>query len=161
MSKQPRPAPIASTIGPCPTLIQIGRTPRHWKLTQHLRTTRPSPVPKQSSTVVNAIVHGEARQEDTQALFIPTIDSDITGLQVNDDDDDFMFNDASTHWVICVYKAMFYYLKCKIYLNCTSKRLCYSLKIYIVLSTFGCLKRTRMEKLKIVNGLRFKRFRFC
>ena len=80
---------------------------------------------------------------------------------VDDDDDDFMYNDASTHWVICVYKVMFYYLKCKIYLNCTSKRLCYSLKICIVLSTFGCLKRTRMEKFKIVNGLRFKRFRFC
>ena len=29
----------------------------------------------------------------------------------HDDDDDFMFNDASTHWVICVYKDMFYYLK--------------------------------------------------
>ena len=32
-----------STIGPCPTLIQISRKPRHWKLTQRLRTTRPSP----------------------------------------------------------------------------------------------------------------------
>ena len=74
-----------------------------------------------------------------------------------DDDDDFMFNDASTHWVICVYKVMFYCLKCKIYLNCTSKRLCYSLKIYIVLLTFGCLKRTRMEKFKILNGLKFKK----
>ena len=41
MSKQPPPAPTASTIGPCPTLIQICRTPQHWKFTQHLRTTRP------------------------------------------------------------------------------------------------------------------------
>ena len=39
MSKQPPPAPIASTIGPCLTIIQISRTPRHWKFTQHLRTT--------------------------------------------------------------------------------------------------------------------------
>ena len=27
MSKQPPPAPTASTIGPCPTVIQISRTP--------------------------------------------------------------------------------------------------------------------------------------
>ena len=43
MSKQPPPAPTASAVGPCPTLIQISRTPRHWKFTQHHRTTRPSP----------------------------------------------------------------------------------------------------------------------
>ena len=41
MSKQPPPAPTASAVGPCPTLIQISRTPRHWKFTQHYRTTRP------------------------------------------------------------------------------------------------------------------------
>ena len=100
-------------------------------------------------------------------MTISNISSEATGQIItkfyddDDADDYFMFNDASTHWVICVYKVMFYYLKCKIYLNCTSKRLCYSLKICIVLSTFGFLKRTRMEKFKIVNGLRFKRFRFC
>ena len=44
MSKQPPPAPTASTVGPCPTLLQISRTPWHWKLTQHHRTTRPPPV---------------------------------------------------------------------------------------------------------------------
>ena len=27
----------------CPTLIQISRTPRHWKFTQHYRTIRASP----------------------------------------------------------------------------------------------------------------------
>ena len=43
MSKQPPPSPTASAIGPCPTIIQISRTPRHWKFTQHLRTTRPTP----------------------------------------------------------------------------------------------------------------------
>ena len=43
MSKQPPPASIASAIGPCPTIIQISRTPRPWKFVQHLRTTRPSP----------------------------------------------------------------------------------------------------------------------
>ena len=41
MSKQPPPAPTASTEGPCPTLSQISRTPRHWKFAQHHRTTRP------------------------------------------------------------------------------------------------------------------------
>ena len=29
MAKQPPPAPTASTVGPCPTLIQISRTSRH------------------------------------------------------------------------------------------------------------------------------------
>ena len=31
----------ASVIGPCPTIIQITRTPWHWKFTQHHRSTRP------------------------------------------------------------------------------------------------------------------------
>ena len=43
MSKQPPPAPTASATGPCSTIIQISRTPQHWKFTQHLRTTRPPP----------------------------------------------------------------------------------------------------------------------
>ena len=43
MAKQPPPAPTTSAIGPCSTIIQISRTPRHWKFTQHLRTTRPPP----------------------------------------------------------------------------------------------------------------------
>ena len=34
MSKHPPPAPTAGAIGPCPTIIQISRTPRHWKFTQ-------------------------------------------------------------------------------------------------------------------------------
>ena len=41
MSKQPPPVPTASTIGPCPTIIQTCRTPRQWKFTQHLRSTQP------------------------------------------------------------------------------------------------------------------------
>ena len=41
MSKQPPPATTASAVGPCPTLIQTSRTPRHWKFTQDHRTTRP------------------------------------------------------------------------------------------------------------------------
>ena len=43
MSEQPKPAPTASAIGPCSAIIQISRTPRHWKFTHHLRTTRPPP----------------------------------------------------------------------------------------------------------------------
>ena len=41
MSKQRPPAPTANAVGPCPTLIQISRTPRHCKFTQPHRTTRP------------------------------------------------------------------------------------------------------------------------
>ena len=37
----PLSAPTASAGGPCSTLTQINRTPRHWKFTQHHRTTRP------------------------------------------------------------------------------------------------------------------------
>ena len=36
-------APTASAVSPCPTLLQMSRTPRCWKLTQHHRTTRPPP----------------------------------------------------------------------------------------------------------------------
>ena len=43
MSKQPTSAPTASVVGPCPTIIQINRMPRHWKFTQHHRSTRPPP----------------------------------------------------------------------------------------------------------------------
>ena len=43
MSKQPPPAPTASATGPCPIIIQTSRTHRHWKFTQHLRTTPPPP----------------------------------------------------------------------------------------------------------------------
>ena len=32
VSKQPLPTPYASTVGPWPSIIQIGRMPRHWKL---------------------------------------------------------------------------------------------------------------------------------
>ena len=51
MSKQSPPAPTASAVGPCPTLIQISRTPRHWKFTQHHRTTRPPPCKHQLENV--------------------------------------------------------------------------------------------------------------
>ena len=50
MSKQPPPAPTASAIGSCPTIIQTSRTPRHWKFTQHLRSTLPPPGEKDSPT---------------------------------------------------------------------------------------------------------------
>ena len=41
MNKQPPPAPTTSAVGPCPTIFRSSRTPRHWKFTQHHRTTRP------------------------------------------------------------------------------------------------------------------------
>ena len=51
MSKNPPPAHTASTVGPCPTLIQISRMPRHWKFTQQHRTTRPAHLHFWSCTV--------------------------------------------------------------------------------------------------------------
>ena len=41
ISIQHPPAPTASAVSPCPSIIQISRTPRHCKFTQHHRTTRP------------------------------------------------------------------------------------------------------------------------
>ena len=35
MSKQSPPAPTVSTVGPCPTINQISRTPQHWKRNNH------------------------------------------------------------------------------------------------------------------------------
>ena len=35
MSKQPPPTPTGSTIGPCPTVIQISRALQNWKFTLH------------------------------------------------------------------------------------------------------------------------------
>ena len=43
MSKQHPPAPTKSAVGPCPTIFRSSRTPRHWKITQNHRTTRPPP----------------------------------------------------------------------------------------------------------------------
>ena len=62
MSKHPPPAPTASAIRPCPTIIQISRTPRHWKFTQHLRTTRPPPrsVSSLSPFVIEKVMNGMA-----------------------------------------------------------------------------------------------------
>ena len=41
LPNNPPNAPTASAVGPCHTIIQISWTPRHWKFTQHHRTTRP------------------------------------------------------------------------------------------------------------------------
>ena len=40
MSKTTPTAPTTSAVGPCPTIIQIDRTSRHRKFTQHHRTTQ-------------------------------------------------------------------------------------------------------------------------
>ena len=53
LSIQPPPAPTAGAVGPCPTLIQTSRTPRHWKFTQDHRTSRPSPPSKQRNNKLN------------------------------------------------------------------------------------------------------------
>ena len=41
MSKQPQPEPSASAVGPLPYCNPNCKTLRHWKFTQHHRTTRP------------------------------------------------------------------------------------------------------------------------
>ena len=53
------PEPTASTIGPCPTVIQVSRTPRHWKFTQHLRTTLPPlfPIVKMTENHRGVLIH--------------------------------------------------------------------------------------------------------
>ena len=43
MSKQLWPAPTASTVGPCPTFIQIDRMLQRWEFTQYHSTTQPPP----------------------------------------------------------------------------------------------------------------------
>ena len=48
----PPSTPTASAVDPCPTIIQISRTPQRWKFTQHLCTTRPPPN-RQQRVVVN------------------------------------------------------------------------------------------------------------
>ena len=62
MSKQPPPAPTASAIGPCPTIIKISRTPWHWKFTQHHRTTRPPHASHvEIVSKIKEIIEGDAR----------------------------------------------------------------------------------------------------
>ena len=58
MSKHPQPALTERAVGPCPTLVQISRTPRNWKVTQRNRTTRPPP-----TTFTDFILHHSSRTE--------------------------------------------------------------------------------------------------
>ena len=53
----------ASAVGPCPALIQIRRTLRHWKFTQHRRTTR---LPPTMSPVVDIGKSFLSRSEDVK-----------------------------------------------------------------------------------------------
>ena len=46
---------ITSGVGPCPAIYRSSRTPRHWKFTQHHRTTRPPDHPTTPYTVVYKI----------------------------------------------------------------------------------------------------------
>ena len=73
MSKQPPPPPTARAVGPCPTLIQTSRTPRHLKFTQDHRTTRPPPpFLKMASFYWNMSARGfQQRLHLSQMLYIP------------------------------------------------------------------------------------------
>ena len=69
MSKPPPPAPTASAIGPCPTVIQVVGRPRHWKFTQHHRNTRPSPPTFEPSSqpgfeILSKLQIGEDQKKD-------------------------------------------------------------------------------------------------
>ena len=70
ISKQPSPAPTESAEGPCPTLIQISRTHRLWKFTQHHRTSRPSPsyIESRSYEVYLIQWHGMSTLADNPVL---------------------------------------------------------------------------------------------
>ena len=52
MSKQSPPAPSASAVGPCPTIIQISKMARNCKFAQHHRTTRPPAIHSLSTSVI-------------------------------------------------------------------------------------------------------------
>ena len=58
MSKQPPPAPTASTVGPCPTLTQISRTPRHLEV-----YPAPSHHPRYRKKVLSNIVRLRQKAE--------------------------------------------------------------------------------------------------
>ena len=60
MYKQPPPAPTTSAAGPCITIIQICRTPRHWQFTQHHRTARP--LPAMIKVLTSLIAYGTKRR---------------------------------------------------------------------------------------------------
>ena len=58
MSKQPLPAPTASAVGPCPTIIQISKTPRYGKFIKPHRTTRPPPKNEYTSIFIQHCYKG-------------------------------------------------------------------------------------------------------
>ncbi|MEW8488046.1 MAG: hypothetical protein AB2705_22960 [Candidatus Thiodiazotropha sp.] len=62
MSKQPPPAPSASTVGPCHAIIQISMTPLHWKFTQHHCTTRSLPLSERNGDQIEVTETPEQQQ---------------------------------------------------------------------------------------------------
>ena len=77
MSKHPRsPAPTASAVGPCPTIIQISRTPRHWKFTQHHRTTRPAR--ECLRVLVNVLTERNVNIKKNNSIFLMFIEVQTT-----------------------------------------------------------------------------------
>ena len=63
MSKQPPPAPTASAVNPCPTVIQIVGRPGTGSFTQHQRTTRPPPIKnKEHYEATTPVEHKSAPQ---------------------------------------------------------------------------------------------------
>ena len=80
MPKQPPPTLAASAIGPCPTLIQISRTPRHCQFTQHHRTTRPPSKRGQRKGQKIYSVNQVQRQQSTIITTAPKLHWNVTKL---------------------------------------------------------------------------------
>ena len=75
MSKQP--TPTAGALGPCHTLIQISRTPQHWKFSQHHRITGPPPW----HNITEILLKGLSKLQVLAVFLSDGIDVDFSVLQ--------------------------------------------------------------------------------
>ena len=105
MSKQPPPAPTASAVGPCPTVIQIVGRPG----TGSLPSTFAPPDHPQTRIRCSIWIHSVFSNISAQYLgsnhhriFFRVCLKWLNSYRADPDDDEFKFNDASTQWVICV-----------------------------------------------------------
>ena len=78
-TKQPTyPAPAASTAGPCPTICQSSRTPRHWKLPSTIdRPNHPQMICNLLKSDLACIMHDSRKQTADKIIRSPV---DILGV---------------------------------------------------------------------------------
>ena len=80
MSKQPPPAPTASVVGPCPTVIQTVGRPGTGSFTQHQRTTRPLPIKnKEHYEATMPVEHKSAPQNTYRTESVQESNLNISG----------------------------------------------------------------------------------